>query len=348
MSALKKFRNAIKKKSDKYNVGFSVIPEWVSTGNLALNAIISGDPNRGWPVGRTSMISGLQGSGKSFLTANAIAQAQQMGYFAIVLDTENSLGDDFMTKIGVSLDPDHFMPVSVYSVEETTAFFSDLFKNTEREDKICVIVDSLSNLETERDMKKFDDGDVAYGQGLKEKLYKQLVRNVNSKIGQRNMMCIFNTHMYVAGSDSYGNPILRPSCGTSTLFIPSVGIELRKADLKEGREQIGITITAKTYKSRYTSLGQVCTFNLPWETGMDPYEGLLPFLEKTNAVEKNGSWYHFHDVNEETGEVETIKFQRGDLNEHVEKILTAFSNAVGDPEEGPESDASIEMLDDRE
>lgn len=325
MSKLDKFRKAIAKK-DEFNIGFSPIPEYICTGNMGLNYIITGNPRMGLPVARSTMVSGLSGTGKSFLTANIMKNAQQKGYFCIVLDTENSLGDSFMEKIGVDTSEEAFMPVSVYSVEETISFFSELFKNTEKEDKICVIVDSLSNLETEKDLTKFDDGNVAYGQGLKEKLYKQLVRNVNSKIGNRNMIVVFNTHVYVSSTDAYGNPILKPSCGSSTLFIPSVGIELSKSDLKEGKEQVGITIKAKTYKTRYTSLGLKTQFDLPWDRGMDLYEGLLPILEASGIVGRAGAWYAY-DV-----DGESVKFQRKNLHEHVDALLDLYEKIEGKAE----------------
>lgn len=317
MDNITKFRKALAKR-DNYRIGFSEIPEWICTGNMGLNAIISGDPRKGIPVRRTAMFSGLQGTGKSFLAANIAKNAQDMGYFTIFLDTENSLTDGYMEAIGVNLEDEWFMPVNVYSIEETVAFFSDVLKNTDPTDKIGIFVDSLSNLETEKDMKKFEDGDVAYSQGLKEKLYKQLVRNINSKVGHRDMFAMFNTHMYVNGSDAYGNPILRPSCGEGTQFIPSVGVQLQKTDLKDGKEQVGINIKAKTYKTRYTSLGKKAEFALPWDRGMDLYDGVLPFLEDNGVVDKNGGWYSFDN----NGEI--IKFQKSTMNDHIGTILDAY------------------------
>ena len=325
MSNLVKFRKAMEKQSDTFNIGFSPIPEWITTGNLALNAIISGNPRLGVPVGRTTMLSGLSGTGKSFLVANIIREAQAKGYFCIVLDTENSLGDSFMEKIGVDISEDMFMPVSVYSIEEVTKFLSELLKNTEKGDKICLIIDSLSNLDTEGDMTKFDEGKIAYGQGLKEKLYKSLVRNINTKVGNRNMISVINTHMYVNGSDSYGNPILKPSCGSATMYIPSIGVELSKVDLKEGKEQVGITIKAKTYKTRYTSLGQKCQFDLPWDTGMNPYDGIIPFLENRGIISRAGAWYSFKNL---AGE--EIKFQKKNIEEHIDAILDVFDQHHGE------------------
>lgn len=339
MSKLEKFRKAVEKK-DKFTVGFSPIPDWISSGNQSLNEIISGDLRYGWPVSRVSMISGQSGTGKSFLSANAVAQAQKKGFFCIYIDSENSLGDSFMDKIGVDIDEDKFMAVTMYSVEQATEFMSELFKTTEREDKICVIIDSLSNLETEKDMEKFDAGNASYGQGLKQKLYKQLVSSICTRIGDRNMMVLINTHMYEAGSDAYGNAILKPSCGSSTIFLPSVGIEVRKGNLKEGKEQVGIVLRAQSYKTRYTSLGRKCEFDLPWDRGMDEYEGSLPILEREGIVYRAGAWYKYTDPTSK----EEVSFQKKNLNEHIDHLLKAYAETKDDGViERDEDEVNVEL-----
>lgn len=335
MSKLLKLRKKLESK-DK-NVGFSVIPEWISTGNLALNAIISGNPLRGFPVRRLSFLSGLQGTGKSFLLANAVREAQALGYVCVVMETENSIDEEFMERIGVDLSEDAFMPVSVHSIEEATEIFSEILKAFSREDKVFLFVDSLSNLDTEKDMQKFEDGKVAYGQGLKEKLMKQFARNVASQIGHRNMGCLMNTHLYVSGQDAYGNPKYQPSCGTATLFIPSVGLEIAKKDLKEGKEQVGIKVSAKTYKTRYNLLGQTCEFDLPWDEGMNKYDGLLPFLEAEGVIKKNAAWYSFIDKNGEE-----VKFQKKNMMDFIEDILDLFEGK--EVEEQDETENNVEQM----
>ena len=336
---LEKFRKAIEKKERSYKTGFSEIPDWITTGNYALNAVVSGRMDLGIPVSRTTMISGLSGSGKSFLVSNIVKNAQQKGYFCIYIDTENSVGDAFMVKIGVDLSEDSFMPVTLYSVEELVQFFADLLQNTTEDEKICLIVDSLSNLETERDLEKSEDGKVAYGQGLKEKLYKQLVRNINTKCGHRNMFAVFVAHEYVSGSDAYGNPICKPSVGQGTMYIPSVGLNLAKVDLKDGKEQVGITVRCKTYKTRYTSLGQKCSFDLPWDRGMSPTDGCLDILEECGIVNKNGAWYSYHNLD---GDV--VKFQSKNIDQHVEVLMARYAEMSGDVSEKDEDDANIDMI----
>lgn len=338
--ALENFRKAIAKKSDKYNIGFSPIPDWIHTGNYALNAIISGDMRKGIPVGRTTLMSGLNGTGKSFMMANLIREAQAKGYYCVLLDTENSLGEGFMQKIGVDIDDDYFMAVSVYSIQDAMAFLSDLFANTTKEDKVFIGIDSLSNLEPEGDMTKNADGKIAFSQGLNQKMYKQLVRYINTQIGQRNAVCVLNAHEYVAGQDSMGNAILKPAIGEGTQYLPSVALSIKKSDLKEGQEQKGIIVRFQTMKTRYTKVKQKCQFDLPWDEGMDPLDGVIEFFERSGVVVRNGGWYSYTDTS--TGEI--FKFQSKNIKDHADRLFEIYGNAQGEFVEKDDDEANIEMV----
>lgn len=333
--SISKFKKALEKK--EITTGFTPISDFINTGNASLNEIISGDMNKGIPVNRGSIFAGLNGSGKSFMLCNIAANAQKKGYTIVYIDTENSLSDGFAEKIGVITDDEEkFISVSMTTIEEVTEFVSVLFNTVDKDEKIGLIIDSLSNLFPERDLGKFDEGKIAYGQGLREKMLKQLVASINSRLNGRNMFYAMSTHMYVNGADHYGNPILKPNVGEGTLFLPSIVVQMTKRDLKDGKDSIGINIRCKTLKTRCTMLGKEAVFDLPWDRGMDFYDGALDKLESYGIVEKNGGWYKY--INTETGE--EVKFQRGKFEEHAEYLMEQYSTSV---DEKDEADANIEM-----
>ena len=277
-------------------------------------------------------------SGKSFIVSNIIREAQQKGYFCIYIDTEFATSDGFMEQIGVDLDQDRFMAVNTAIIEDVTSFSSDLFKETDKEDKIILVIDSLSNLQPERDSAKFDDGKQAFNQGMREKALKQVITNLNTRCGDREMAVVFTSHMYVNGSDVYGNPILKPNVGEGTLFLPSTVIQLTKKELRDGKEIQGIHIKAKALKSRFTKMGSSCEFDVPWNTGMDFYDGAMDVLEESGTVTRNGAWYSYVDTS--TGEV--IKFQKKDFEKHADTLLALYGN--DDIEEKDDLDSNLEML----
>jgi hypothetical protein len=146
--------------------------------------------------------------------------------------------------------------------------------------------------------------------------------------------------MYVSGSDAYGNPVLKPNIGEGTMFLPSIGVQLTKKPLKEGKELSGITVSCKTFKTRYTKIGKTCSFDLPWDTGMDFLDGSLDVLVESGIVEQNGGWMKY--VNKETGE--EVKFQKSTYDKHAELLMTYYSESNGEVVEKEEDEANIEMV----
>ena len=52
---LSKFRKGITKSIDGISIGFTDPTDWISTNNYALNYLISGDFNKGVPLGKVTV-----------------------------------------------------------------------------------------------------------------------------------------------------------------------------------------------------------------------------------------------------------------------------------------------------
>ncbi len=75
-----KFRKDITKSIEGLSIGFNDPTDWISTGNYALNYLISGDFNKGVPLGKVTVFAGESGAGKSFIcSGNLVRHAQQQG-----------------------------------------------------------------------------------------------------------------------------------------------------------------------------------------------------------------------------------------------------------------------------
>ena len=58
---ISKFRRSITKAVPGMSAGFHDPVDWISTGNHALNFLISGDFNKGIPLGRVTCLAGESG-----------------------------------------------------------------------------------------------------------------------------------------------------------------------------------------------------------------------------------------------------------------------------------------------
>ena len=99
-----KFRTSLTKSISGMSAGFHDPTDWVSTGNYALNYLISGDFHKGIPLGKVSVFAGESGSGKSYICSGNIAKsAQEQGIYVVLVDTENALDEVFTPSVAVIL-----------------------------------------------------------------------------------------------------------------------------------------------------------------------------------------------------------------------------------------------------
>ena len=100
-----KFRKNLTKSITGMSAGFHDPTDWVSTGNYALNYLVSGDFNRGIPLGKVTVFAGESGSGKSYFCAgNIVKEAQKQGIFVVLIDSENALDETWLTALDVDTD----------------------------------------------------------------------------------------------------------------------------------------------------------------------------------------------------------------------------------------------------
>ena len=105
-----KFRKEITKSIEGLSIGFNDPTDWINTGNYALNYLISGDFNKGVPLGKVTVFAGESGSGKSFIcSGNLVRHAQQQGIFVVLIDSENALDEKWLHALGVDTTEDKLL-----------------------------------------------------------------------------------------------------------------------------------------------------------------------------------------------------------------------------------------------
>ena len=124
-----KFRKSITKSIQGLGIGFNDPTDWISTGNYALNYLISGDFNRGVPLGKVTVLAGESGSGKSFLASgNLPCQLHCIISRWILIDTENALDQSWLEALGVDTDEKKLLRLSLSMVDDVAKTVSDFMK----------------------------------------------------------------------------------------------------------------------------------------------------------------------------------------------------------------------------
>jgi recombination protein RecA len=307
-----KFRKSITKSIDGISVGFNDPTDWVSTNNYALNYLISGDFNKGIPMGKVTVFAGESGAGKSFIcSGNLVANAQKQGIYPILIDTENALDEAWLHALGVDTSEDKLLKLNMAMIDDVAKMISEFVKeyktlpDTERP-KVLFVLDSLGMLLTPTDVNQFNAGDLKGDMGRKPKALTALVRNCVNMFGDLNIGLVATNHTY-ASQDMF-DPDDKISGGQGFIYASSIVVAMRKLKLKEDEdgnkvsEVNGIRAGCKVMKTRYAKPFEGVQVKIPYTTGMSPYSGLTDLIEKKNLLKKEGNSLVFT-----TSEGEVIK-----------------------------------------
>ena len=298
---ISKFRKSITKSIEGLGVGFNDPTDWVSTGNHALNYLISGDFFKGIPLGKVTVFAGESGSGKSYIcSGNIVKHCQDQGIFPILIDTENALDEKWMKALGVDTSEDKLMKISLCMIDDVAKTISEFMKEykampEESRPKIMFIVDSLGMLLTPTDVNQFEAGDMKGDMGRKPKALTSLVRNSVNMFGSYNVGLVATNHTY-ASQDMF-DPDDKISGGQGFIYASSIVVAMRKLKLKEDEDGNkttsvnGIRAACKIMKTRYNKPFESVQVKIPYATGMSPYSGLFDLFETRQLLKKEGNSY---------------------------------------------------------
>ena len=296
---ISKFRKSITKSIDGLGIGFNDPTDWISTGNYALNYLISGNFNYGVPLGKVTVFAGESGAGKSYIcSGNIIRHAQEQGIFVILVDSENALDEKWLKDLGVDTSDEKLLKLNMAMIDDVAKTISEFMKEyklmpEETRPKILFVIDSLGMLLTPTDVNQFEAGEMKGDMGRKPKALTSLVRNCVNMFGSWNVGMDCPNHTY-ASQDMF-DPDDKISGGQGFIYASSIVVAMRKLKLKtdaDGNKTTtvnGIRSACKIMKTRYAKPFESVQVEIPYSTGMSPYSGLVDLFEAKGMLKKEGN-----------------------------------------------------------
>ena len=326
-----KFRKNITKNIDGISVGFHDPKVWISTGNHALNYLISGDFNKGIPLGKVTVFAGESGAGKSYIcSGNVVKNAQEQGIFVVLIDSENALDEGWLHNLGVDTSDDKLLRINVAMINDVANLISDFMKEYKKDNKdidpddrpqVLFVIDSLGMLLTPADLDQFEKGDMKGNMGHTAKQLKALVKNCVVQFGEWNVGLVATNHTY-ASQDMF-DPDDKIAGGSGPIFAASQVVAMKKLKLKEDNDGnkisdvTGIRAAIKVVKSRFSKPFESVQIKIPYETGMNPHSGLFDLFVKKGVLTKpSGNKYVYIDK-----EGNEYKYFEKQLNRNEDGIL---------------------------
>jgi len=335
-----KFRKEITKSIDGLSIGFNDPTDWISTGNFALNYLISGDFNKGVPLGKVTVFAGESGAGKSYIcSGNIVKHAQEQGIFVVLIDTENALDEAWLHALGVDTDEKKLLKLSMAMIDDVAKTISTFMADykalsADERPKVMFVIDSVGMLLTPTDVNQFEAGDMKGDLGRKAKSLTALVRNCVNMFGNYNVGMVCTNHTY-ASQDMF-DPDDKISGGQGFIYASSIVIAMRKLKLKtdaDGNKTTtvnGIRAACKIMKTRYAKPFESVQVEIPYATGMSPYSGLTDLCEAKGFLTKDGNRLKY--VSTDGTEIKLYR-KEWERNEDgcLDKVMLEFNNVRSVP-----------------
>ena len=314
--------------------GFNDPTDWISTGSYALNYLVSGDFHKGVPLGKVTVFAGESGAGKSYFCAgNIVKHAQDQGIFVVLIDSENALDETWLHALDVDTGEDKLLKLNMSMIDDVaktiSTFMSD-YKAMNEEDrpKVLFVIDSLGMLLTPTDMDQFQKGDMKGDMGRKPKQLTALVRNTVNMIGSYNVGLVCTNHTY-ASQDMF-DPDDKISGGQGFIYASSIVVAMKKLKLKEDEDGKkvtdvrGIRAGCKVMKTRYAKPFEGVQVKIPYETGMNPYSGLVDLFEKKGLLTQQGNRLKYVD----SKGAEHLEYRKDWGGEKLDIIMSNFTETA--------------------
>jgi RecA/RadA recombinase len=286
------------------NSALSVVCDWTDTGSYALNAICSGSLYKGIPNGRFIGLCGPSGCGKTVMATKMLAfhMKKDKRNWGVVFDSEMAYDADTASRLGC--DPSKIKHYPVNTVLEVRNQLKKLLDNIIKlglEERIFIIIDSLGNLASDKELSDADKDSFAADMGLRAKDIKGLFRVCTVPAARAKATVVFTNHTYKNPTELYPSAVQNQSGGEGPIYLASLVIQLgfkrQKNEKKPGQidysnEEIlsiakdvgGIQMHALTTKNRFIPHMLMTDIYLNFLSGLDKYSGLFELAKGLNVI----------------------------------------------------------------
>lgn len=385
------------------------IKSWIDTGVYALNYIGTKNVFRGYPCGRVVDIYGKSSTGKSMLSCFA-AKDPTIDY-VLYFETEGSPTKGLLKFLNVDTKKIRGLKCNTfenYCIDKTTGevkevsddkfpkkqedletekylfrqgatrlmrnFINQIEFNGLSDKKILVILDSLGNIQTTREMNGIKDV------GYKSQKIGEFFRSFDLSFERTNILFLYLNKVYTNIMGWGGGDI--QNGGVSVEYNPSLSLELSvvsesdeisDSEMKEEKERrnsaLGSSmkiIRAVVRKSRFGTELRRISFIIDFSSGPMKFSGLFELCRDFGVIEKAGKMYSCPGIFEtnfykkdfvkrimenETENMKKIQSKLEEAEQNLKEEKIKLNNSISDMEDVNEieengvDNETVKMLD---
>lgn len=284
----------------------TTIENYISTGNYALNRIISGSIYKGLPEGIIATFGGDSASMKTVLAFKIASNAiKENGYDCIIyIDSEGGSNRGMLDNVG--LDPSIVQYIPVSSIEECTIKVIQTYKTIEKyqnetdpDFRALLILDSLGGLVSEKAITDAENDKTTGDLGSSAKGISKFIRSVTMPALKTRCGMLMISQTYDNPGALFKSKLMNFRGGKAVMYQTSLVVQLsrrlEKGTEKEDNFYEDSVITAFTVKTRNNVRPFLETeIKLSFKNGFNGYEyyGLIPDAIRLGFIKNpKVGWY---------------------------------------------------------
>ena len=263
----------------------------------AVNVALSGKLDGGLTTGLTI----FAGPSKNFKTAFAmlLAKAFLDKYDdGIILFYDSEFGAPQAYFDAFKIDTSRVVHSPITDIEQLKFDAMQQLNNLEREDHIMIIIDSVGNLASKKEVEDALEGK-SVADMTRAKQMKSLFRMITPHLTIKDIPAVVVNHTYKE-IGLFPRDIV--SGGTGIYYSADNIYIIGRRQQKTGTEVTGYDFVINVEKSRFVREKSKIILQVSWESGISPWSGLLEMgLESGYVIKPSVGWYQ--KQNPETGEI---------------------------------------------
>ncbi len=279
----------------------------IQTSVPAVNVALSGKLDGGLTPGLTV----FAGPSKHFKTAFAmlLAKAYLEKYEdGVILFYDSEFGAPQQYFDTFDIDTNRVVHSPITDIEQLKHDTMQQLNNFERGDHVMIIVDSVGNLASKKEVEDALDGK-SVADMTRAKQMKSLFRMITPHLTIKDIPAIVVNHTYKE-IGLFPKDIV--SGGTGVYYSADNIFIIGRRQQKTGTEVTGYEFVINVEKSRFVREKSKIPVEVSWEAGISKWSGLLDMaIESGHVIKPSNGWYQRIDT--ETGEAVEPKVRSKDL-----------------------------------
>lgn len=278
----------------------------IQTSVPAVNVALSGKLDGGLTPGLTV----FAGPSKHFKTAFAmlLAKAYLDKYEdGVILFYDSEFGAPQQYFETFEIDTNRVIHSPITDIEQLKHDSMQQLNNLERGDHVMIIVDSVGNLASKKEVEDALDGK-SVADMTRAKQMKSLFRMITPHLTIKDIPAIVVNHTYKE-IGLFPKDVV--SGGTGIYYSADNIYIIGRRQQKTGTEITGYEFVINVEKSRFVREKSKIPVEVSWEAGISKWSGLLDMaLESGHVIKPANGWYQKQDP--ATGEIADVKLRLKD------------------------------------